>query len=408
MPVFRYKAADRSGQVVVGQIEAGTRAQAIEQLRAQGQIPIRAEEVSGRSLGLGFLGASVFGRRASISQKQVGIVTQELYSLLRAGLPLDRALEVMGSVAEDEKVRSVISGIQERVRGGASFAQALEAQEGTFSHFYINMVRAGEMGGSLDVVLGRLNEYLERARALRETVTSALIYPTILLFVAGISVIVLLTLVVPQFQQLFQDAGKALPLATRVVVAVGEGLRDYWWLLFAVVAMLVYFFKRQYADPVGRMRWDRRLLRLPLAGELVSRVEMARMSRALGTLLRNGVPLLTALAIVKDILTNRILAQELARVAERLKEGQGLAEPLMQAGVFPRLAVQMIRVGEESGQLEEMLFQVADTYDNEVQSTVRRLLALLEPVLILGLGFIIAGIIMSILVAILGINELAF
>jgi general secretion pathway protein F len=407
MPVFRYKAATVAGQVVVGEMEAGSRAQAIEQLRSQGHIPIRAEELSrhGRLFGLGRL---LRRRQRAISQKQIGILTQELASLLRAGLPLDRALEVMINVSADEKVGSLLHSIQEKVRGGSSFAQALEDQNGVFSRFYVNMIRAGEAGGSLDAVLSRLNEYLERARSLRDSVTSALIYPAILLSVAGVSVIVLLALVVPQFQQLFADAGKTLPLSTRIVIVCGEILRDYWWVLLAGVMAVAYYLKRQFEGPTTRLAWDRRLIRMRLVGDLIVKVEVARLSRALGTLLHNGVPLLGALSIVKEIATNRVLALELGGVADRLKEGQGLSEPLMHSEIFPKLAIHMIRVGEESGQLDDMLFQVADTYDGEVQSSIKRMLSLLEPALILGLGFIIAAIIMSILVAILGMNELAF
>jgi general secretion pathway protein F len=283
----------------------------------------------------------------------------------------------------------------------------MEAQSSVFSRFYLNMIRAGEAGGSIEVVLARLAEFMERSKALQDSVTSALIYPLILLGVSGLSVVILLTFVVPQFQQLFADAGKALPLATQVVIAVGDGFRRYWWVGLLVIVGLVLTVQQQLSRPQTRYRWDGLLLRAPLLGDLVAKVEMARFARTLGTLLGNGVSLLAALAIVKETLTNQMLASALGDVAENLKAGQGLAEPLLAAGTFPKLAIHMIRVGEETGQLQEMLLQVADTYDGEVQSTVKRLLALLEPVLILGLGVIIAGIIMSILVAILSLNDLA-
>jgi general secretion pathway protein F len=258
------------------------------------------------------------------------------------------------------------------------------------------------------VVLNRLNDFIERSKALKETVKSALIYPMILLVVAGLSVIILLTFVVPQFQQLFEDAGEALPLATQIVIGVGDLFRNYWWIALAIVILVAVYVRQQLSQSETRYRWDGVALRLPLVGDLVAKVEMARFSRTLGTLLRNGVSLLPALAIVKETLTNQVMAAALNEVADNLKAGEGLAEPLMAAGVFPKLAVHMIKVGEETGQLEDMMLQVADTYDGEVQATVRHLLALLEPALILGLGVIIAGIIMSILVAILGLNDLAF
>jgi general secretion pathway protein F len=214
--------------------------------------------------------------------------------------------------------------------------------------------------------------------------------------------------VVPQFQQLFEDAGKALPFATRIVIAAGDFLRGYWWGLVLAGAGVWAYMQKQMGQPVTRYRWDLRFLKLPLVGDLIARIEVARFSRMLGTLLMNGVPLLTGLSIVKETLGNLVLAEAMGTVSERLRQGHGLAEPLQEVPFFPRLAVHMVRVGEESGQLEEMLLQVAEVYDREVRGAVKRMLALLEPALILGLGAVIAAIIMSILVAILSVNELAF
>jgi general secretion pathway protein F len=199
-----------------------------------------------------------------------------------------------------------------------------------------------------------------------------------------------------------------LPFATQVVISLGEALRGYWWLMLGVILAVAYYFRKQFAEPATRYRWDNRLLGVPLLGELIAKLEVARFSRTLGTLMINGVPLLTALGIVKETLTNQVLAQSMGNVAESLKQGHGLTQPLMEAPYFPKLAAHMIRVGEETGHLEEMLIQVADVYDKEVRSSIKRLLALLEPALILTLGLVIAAIILSILVAILSINELAF
>jgi general secretion pathway protein F len=284
----------------------------------------------------------------------------------------------------------------------------MESQEGTFSPLYISMIRAGEAGGAVDVILKRLAEFMERSKALKNAVTSALIYPAILVGVSGLSVIILLTFVVPQFQQLFEDAGKALPLATQIVIAAGELLQNYWWALLIGLLAVLLFMRHQLQIPERRYWWDGWLLRLPLAGDLIAKLEMARLSRTLSALLLNGVPLLSALEIVKDTLSNGVMAESLGDVADALRQGHGMADPLLETGLFPKMAVQMIKVGEETGQLEDMLGQVAETYDLEVESTIKRLLALMEPVLILGLGVIIAGIIMSILVAILSVNELAF
>jgi len=406
MPRYRYEAVDTTGEVLRDEVEAANSEAVISQLRDGGLLPLSVVEAKGGLL-RGGLGQPLFSKRRALSRKAVTLITQQLASLLAAGMPLDRALTILISVSEDEHTKPLLERVQEKVRGGSTLADALEAQ-GVFSRFYLNMIRAGEAGGALETVLKRLTEFLERSQALRETVTSALIYPIILLSVAALSVIILLTFVVPQFQRLFADAGKALPLATQIVIAVGDGFRHYWWVGLIVIGLIVTIVRQRLSQPENRLRWDRRLLRLPLAGDLIAKVETARLSRTLGTLLGNGVSLLSALTIVRETLSNRVLANALGEVAEHTKTGRGLAEPLLETGSFPKLAVQMIRVGEETGQLQEMLLQVADTYDNEVQTAVKRMLTLLEPALILGLGVIIAGIIMSILVAILSLNELAF
>ncbi|HUM90290.1 MAG: type II secretion system inner membrane protein GspF [Candidatus Competibacter sp.] len=406
MPRYRYEAVDAAGETLRDELEAPTPDAAVEQLRDRGLLPLSVNEAKG-GLFRGGLGQPLFSKRRALSRKAIGLFTQQLASLLGAGMPLDRALTILIGVAEDEQSKTLLERVQEKVRGGSALADALEAQ-GAFSRFYLNMIRAGEAGGALETVLKRLNEFLERSQALRETVTSALIYPTILLTVAALSVIILLTFVVPQFERLFADAGKALPLATQIVIAIGNGFQHYWWAGLLVIGLIVMTVRRQLSQPENRARWDHWLLRLPLIGDLIAKVETARLSRTLGTLLGNGVSLLNALTIVRETLSNQVLAVALGEVAEHAKTGRGLAEPLLETGNFPKLAVQMIRVGEETGQLQEMLIQVADTYDGEVQTAVKRLLTLLEPVLILGLGVVIAAIIMSILVAILSLNELAF
>ncbi|HAO33892.1 MAG TPA: type II secretion system inner membrane protein GspF [Candidatus Competibacter sp.] len=406
MPRYRFEAVDAAGEVLRDEVEAQTPEAAIERLRDQGLLPLSVNEAKGGLL-RGGLGQPLFSKRRALSRKIVALFTQQLASLLAAGMPLDRALTILIGVSEDERSKALLERVQEKVRGGSTLADALEAQD-AFSRFYLNMVRAGESGGALETVLRRLNEFLERSQALRETVTSALIYPIILLTVSALSVIILLTFVVPQFQRLFADAGKTLPLATQIVIAVGDGFRYYWWAGAIVIVLIVAAVRRMLNQPDSRARWDRWLLRAPLFGDLIAKVETARLTRTLGTLLGNGVSLLNALTIVRETLTNQVMASALGEVAEHAKTGRGLAEPLMEAGHFPKLAVQMIRVGEETGQLQEMLIQVADTYDGEVQTAVKRLLTLLEPALILGLGAVVAGIIMSILVAILSLNELAF
>ncbi len=401
MPLFRYRAVNASGEVVEGSWEADDQAAVVSRLRNQGMIPIRVEASSRNQTTTGLRPA----RHKNLSQEQIFIITQDLASLVKAGIPLDRILEILLSIAEAPALRAVLTDVRDQVRGGVGLAAALEAQHGVFSPFYLSMIRAGEAGGSLEVVLQRLAEHLQRSKALRESVRSALVYPAILVFAAGISVTILLTVVVPQFQQLFADMGQSLPLATQIVIAVGDFLRAWGWLLALVITLGVVWQKRRLQLPGPRLRWDAWLLTWPLLGDLLRKLETARLARALATLLGNGVPILQALTISQGIISNHYLARILGGVAEAVKQGRTLHEPLRELGGYPKLAVQMIRVGEESGQLEQMLYQVADTYDLETQATIKRLLTLLEPLLILGLAVLIAGIILSILVAILSLNE---
>jgi general secretion pathway protein F len=406
MSTYHYRAVTSAGRVVEGEMEAGSQSAVISRLHDLGHVPIHAEEIARGTLA-SWLTRDLFAGRA-VSRKRVGLVTRELATLLGAGLPLDRSFEILVELAEKENVRTLLARVLDGVRGGASLADAMAAQGGTFPPFYVSMVRAGESGGALESVLARLADFLEKSQAMLENVRSALIYPAILLGMAGLSLVVLLTVVVPEFKPLFEDAGEALPAATQAIIVVGEVLGRYGWLIALGVIGLVWALRRQLADPAFRFRWDGLMLGLPLFGDLVRKIQVARFSRTLGTLLENGVTLLSALAIVKETLGNAVMARAVEGLAVGLKEGQGLAGPLAVAGVFPNLAVQLVRVGEETGQLEDMLIKVADIYDREAQRTIQRLLSLLVPMLTIGLGFLIAGIIASVLVAFLSVNELAF
>ena len=410
MPIYRYKAVNKAGDVAVGELEAANEGDIVDRLRDQGMMPMQVARTTGATAeGNGARGSAPRQRwfaSKSVSTDQVLAITRELATLLRAGLPLDRALEILIGLAVAVPAASLLQQIREDVRGGKSLSQALDARRDVFSRFYVNIVRAGEAGGALGVVLSRLAETMERNKDLRESVKSALIYPSILIGVAVLSVMVLLVWVVPQFEQTFSQAGKALPLATTVVIYVGTGLKNWWWVIAGVVVFAVWQIRRRLAQPAVRHRWDARVLKMPLIGDLVTKVEVARFARTLATLHGNGVTLLAALGILKETLGNSVLAGALDGVTVRLREGKGFGRPLAETGLYPRLAVQMILVGEESGRLEEMLSSVADVYDREVQVAVKRFLAVLEPALILSLAMLIGGIVFSILLGVMGMSEL--
>lgn len=400
MPKYYYKAVKLDGEALEGEMEAADEASLVGALQAQGLLLLEARPAGGLRARLGRT------RRRRLNQKEIGILTRQLATLIEAGMTLDRSLQVLIDLTPEGHLVRVLSDLQERVRGGATFSSALEAQEGQFPRLYINMVKAGEAGGALDQVLERLADYLERTAELRQTVVSALIYPSILLFVAGMSVILLLVFVVPQFTVLFEDMGAALPLPTRIVVATGDLFRNYWWAMLCVLALIALALERWLQDEAVRSRLDARVLRLPLFGDLIWKMETARLAHTLSTLLKNGLPLLSALTLAKEVVSNRKVSVLLDEAGEELKHGRGLAGPLARLEALPDLALQMIRVGEESGALDAMLAKVATIYDRETRNSVQSMLSLLEPVLIIGLGVVVAGIIISILMAILGANEL--
>lgn len=405
MALYLYKAVSRDGESQESEREAADEGALVAALQAEGLIPIWVRPVDAGGFSLGLFRA----RRVRFGHKDISLFTRELLTLLQAGLPLDRALNVLLDLtASEPKLHALIDRILKLVKGGAQLSDALDAQGGVFTRFYVNLVRAGEAGGALDVVLERLSEYLERTKELRDTVVTALIYPVILLVMSVVSLMVLLLFVVPQFMELFESAGKELPVPTQIVVGLAEALRGYWWLIALVVVGTVLLLKTQLADPRYRPAWHRRLLWAPLVGDLVRKIETSSFSRTLATLLQNGVPLLTSLSIVRETLNNIAAAERLEIAVVSVKEGSGLAVPMAEVGWLPTLAVQMIKLGEESGHLPDMLERVANTYDKEVRTAVQRLLALLEPILIVGLGIVIAGIIASILMAILSVNDLAF
>jgi len=405
VPNFRYKAVSASGETLEGEMEAPDQAAVVRRLQSAGHLPISADVADGGSGSL--LTRDLFARRRA-NRRDVQMLTRELATLVQAGLPLDRSFEILIDLTDERVVRAVLESILESISGGASLVDAMAAQSGVFPRFYLSMIEAGETGGTLDVVLARLSEYMERSQAMRESVRSALIYPVILVAMSLFAVAILLSVVVPRFRPLFDDAGKSLPISTQIVVGLGDVFAGYWWLMLAIIVGGGLVLRWQLAQPAFRLRWDRMALAIPLLGAVIVRAEVARFARTLGTLLGNGVSLLGALSLATATVGNRGLAHELDAVSDAVRQGRPLTEPLLQSGLFPPLATHLTRVGEETGRLEEMLIKVADIYDQEVGRAIERMLALLVPVLTIVLGMVIAGIIGSILVAILSIYQLPY
>ena len=400
MPRFSYKAIARDGKPLDGVIEADALELASRQLRAQGLTLLKLE-AGGAAAVPGRAEGKPPGRQEILS------MTSELAVLLRAGLPLDRALKVLIDMASLPQMHQLLSEMLKSVKGGKPLSQAMQPNEKLFGNFYISMVRSGEASGQLSAVLDRLVEYLENAKTNRDSVVSALIYPAILLVVSVLSVVIMLGFVVPQFETLFEDMGEALPLLTRMVVSAANFIAEWGWLMLLVVVALGYYLRRWAVSAEGQASLHRRLLKLPLAGGIVFEFEVSKFARTVGTLLENGVSLLKAISIAIDTVDNTVIKDALQVLPPAVKAGKRMSVALADTGLFTPMVIQMIRVGEESGSLGQMLLELAKVFDGHVQSGVKRGLALLEPVLILGMGFLIAVIIISILMGILSVNDLA-
>ena len=404
MTLFFYQAVNTAGETEEGEREALDEASCVQQLQADGYIPIRVKPAKSQA----FLGFNLRGGSNKLSNKSIVLLTGELAMLLESGLPLDRSLVVLMDLANDnENLSKLIGRVLEKVKSGVSLADAFEQQTGVFSKFYLNMIRAGEAGGNLGEVLNRMAVYLESSQELKDTVSTALIYPTILLVMSLASLFIMLTFVVPQFSEMFASAGKALPISTQIVVGLADWLQHYWWAVIGGVVSIMIYFNVQLGNPETKKVWDGRWLKLPLVGEMILNKEVANVTRTLGTLLGNGVSILSAFIIVRETVDNLIVAAALHDTEEQIKQGKTLFDALEQKAIFPKMAMQMIKMGEETGHLEEMLLRVATIYDKQLRVSIARMLALLEPALIITLGIMIAGIIVSILLAILSVNDLA-
>lgn len=408
MPEYIYKAADSLGKVVEGVMSAPEEATLVSKLHTMGYMPIKISPSStGQKLSLS-MKFSVPLPFSAISGADLLAFTQELSTLIKAGLPLDRTLSIMVEITGNEKLKKVVQEVLKDVRGGRSFSDALALHPRIFDRLYVNMVKAGEAGGVLDIVLERLVDFQQRSQQLKSTVLNAMIYPIILISVMAIVIIVMLMFVIPRFSMIFETMGKTIPLPTQILLSSSQFIQNFWWLILAVVIIISVIFQRYRNTEQGRLNWDTVKLKLPLLRDLILKIEVARFSRTLGTLINSGVPLLGALTIVKEVIKNVVVSNSISDISKGAKEGKGVSAPMRVVGIFPSLAMHMIRVGEETGKLDEMLIRVADTYDEEVQNTTKRFISALEPVLILVMALLVGFIVLSLIWAILGINDIAF
>lgn len=405
MTLYYYKAIDEHGRRVSGEMQADDAASAIAELRGSGRLPISAEPASDRRY-FGRLFLRLRSWRSRIRGRDITAITHELATLLNAGIPLDGSLRILERYAQNGMLKIVLSEIHNAVQSGKSLSAAMGMHDTVFDPFSVSLIRAGEASGALAAAVERLADHRERTDEFRANLVSSLTYPIVLVCVSVISLFVLLTFVIPRFIPLFADADAPLPLLTQVVFGAAKLMQAYWWVAIFLAAIVKTAIGRWLAIGDNHRKFDAWTLRLPVAGEVILLSQTVRFARTLQTLLQNGMALLPSLKLVRDALGNRAIAAAVDDAATTVRSGGRLSEAFGRTGVLPALAVELMTIGEESGQLEGMLDKAADTFTARVQQRLQRLLTLLEPALILGLGALIALVIVSILLAMLELNEL--
>ncbi|MCF6149080.1 MAG: type II secretion system protein GspF [Candidatus Kuenenia sp.] len=400
MSTFKYKLLTSSSSIVEGEKEAENKTSLISELRKSGHIILNIHQIDeGKKFELFF---------KRVSKKAVLPFTQELATLLEGGIPIDKSLSILLSGQEKNTMKSVIEDLLNGIKSGKSFTETLKIHEKLFSSIYISMVRAGEEGGVLPQVLKRLGSFQEKLQKTKSEIISAMIYPLLLSSTGLLSIGALIVYVIPKFSQIFEGMGISLPFSTMVLMGMSQYAIKYGWIFIVVVMAVFFIYKRAMKDKNTASKIDQKKLKLPLIGNLLWKMQISRFARTMGTLLENGVPLLRSLDIVKDVLSNKHLSGILDDVKTNVKEGAGITISLAERGFLPEIAVHLLKVGEETGNMDQMLLKVADNFDADVENRMKRLVTMVEPVLILLMGAVIGVIVISMLTAILSVNDMKF
>jgi len=408
MPVFAYKGVDASGKTIRGHVDAESPRGARSRLRRDGIRPLELGETARRAAPAARRAAAA--RRIELSFLQrippldLAVATRQLATLIGAGVPLVQALSALSEQVENPRLKQVVGRVRDRVNEGSSLGDAL-AQTNAFSGLYVSMVRAGEAGGALEGVLGRLADYLESQVRLRNKVGSILIYPLLMFAFACIVVGVLVTVVLPQITELLTSLDRELPIYTRVIIGVSDFTRSWWWAMLLSAGAVGLALRAAVRTERGRLGYDRLRLRLPIVGRITRLLAISRFSRTLSTLLAGGLPIVRSLDIARHVTNNVVMGRAIEKAGAAITEGASVAKPLRESGEFPPLVTHMVQVGEQSGELEGMLAKVADTYEEQVETTVTRLTALLEPILIIIMVGIVVTIILATLVPLLEVTS---
>ncbi len=404
MPIFRYKALTADGQALTGTVVAETRPEAIAQLKDRGVRPLNVDtEVKTKDVEAAPAKGS---RRSRITRRDIFVFTSQLAALLKAGIVMSQALSILEEQTESESLAKVIHDVREDIHGGASLSEALSKYPKYFPDLYCSIVRVGESGGVLDIVLKQLAGFMEAEATLRSNIMTALAYPCLVVLVGMGSIVVLVTVVIPRLGAVFADFGDNLPWLTRVLINTSNVILTYWWVFFGVLVLLGYLLRKTFVDPVWKERFDLIKEKIPALGPMLIKAQVARFARTMGTLVKSGIPVMNALNLVVDTTSSALLSKSLRQASEKVKKGEGLAGPLKETGFFPPMVTNLIAVGEESGTLDEMLFQVADTYDVEVQHAIKRFITLFEPMVIILMAIGVGGILFAFLLPILNIGKM--
>lgn len=401
MPSFQYKARTRTGELVSGSLDAADRRLALAELGRLGYFPLSVEAVGDKPS----LQASVRGFRSGLSRRDVMMITQQLASLLRSGMALTQALEVLERRAQRPAARGVLGALHKDVLEGASLSDAMAKHPRVFPSFYVNLIKAGEASGNLEQILDRLRQHYERIGDVREKIIGALLYPLIVVLAGVGTMIFFMTFMVPRFAQMFKEMRRAMPLPTQILIKVSDGVSAYWWVGVLVAMLAVIWYRRTAKTTKGRLMLDRWKLRLPVIGPIIKAGAFSQFARTLATLLENGVPVLTALHIVEGTMTNQVIANEIREARTRVTDGTSITQPLAKGKVFPPLLLDMLAVGEESGEVVPALQNIADTYEQELEHRLRVFTTLLEPIIILGMALVVGSVVVSILLAVFDLTS---
>ncbi len=396
MAKFSYTAVDARGKQANGTIEASDQADAIAQVRQLGLYPQRLDETRGGEE-TAAKKPKVVRKGGKVKSKILTTFTRQLATLIDAGLPLLKGLNTLAVQERNPVMRSTMATIATSVEGGSTFSEALAQHPGIFNKLYVNMVKAGELGGVLEIVLTRLAEFQEKSQRIKGKVVSAMVYPIVVLCIAMVILSFLLIFIVPKFQQIFNDAlpGQELPGITQFVIGLSHLFISRWYLILGGIAAVVMGYKLFASTPAGAVVLDRIFLRMPIFGDLLSKTAISRFSRTLGTLISSGVPILQALNITRDTAGNHVVAGAITRIHDSVKEGESVVGPMEASGIFPPMVTSMVQVGEETGQLPDMLVKVADVYEGEVDNVVTSLTSILEPIMIVLLAVIVGVIVVA-------------